>query len=365
MSTTALEVDQKISELNTMTQVVTAVEQREEYDDESKKFADFEVQRSLENFSAAEEAKFLAQWFRFWEPSVLAMGLKKQGFPGQLYERIETMADVLVVLALMLIVEAGWERPRTSVIAAIVGYYVAGAVFGIGHMALHAMMLDYHWSGSPTAFFHFAYLHHRTKHAHTFPGQLLIMLFPSTRSNGSMLYEYFKYGVLFVAMQHRDTRLLVGWFGLSWILAAAAHHHVHHGKLPCITRSIIACYDVLGLVPSPAKHKLHHDTNHPTRFNNFTDLNAVVLDKILTAIWDDTYRRHYHRGTMYQALAISDSILLPAMHSTTFFIASLVASIVGHLDPLPFFAWMTLFTHILLVAPLRNIIIRFLTFFDL
>ena len=339
--------------------------QQEAYDERTKKFVAFGNDRNLGPLAAEEASLFFEHWFGYWEKSVLFAHLKGR----RLYERVETLADVFLLTALISVVEAGLRLPfRSTIVAAVVGYYVAAAVFGVAHMALHAMVLDYHWSASPTAFFHFAYLHHRTKDNHIFQGQLLIMLFPSTRSNGSMLYEYLKYAVL-VALGgiHRHTRLLAGWFFVSWIIEAAAHHHAHHHgpKLPPVTRAVLRIYDVLGLVPSPVSHKKHHDTSHPTRFTNFTDLSTPFLDKILNAIWDRVYKAKYHRGQIHETLSISDSNLVRALNLIGFTAAFLVARSFGRIDAAPFFVWMCLFTHILLVKPLRRVIVNALTFFNL
>ncbi|CAB9521564.1 expressed unknown protein [Seminavis robusta] len=345
----------------------------EEYHAKTAKFKNFQgVCRPMNTYSNDENNAVNKFWLSFWNNSFLTWGIpnlfSSEG-QAQFRARVNQIADFILLCSLALIIETAPQFSVLQVVmAAIIGYYVSAATFAIAHMSLHSRVLDYHWSGCRTAFYVFAYIHHRSPHsADTFTSQLLIMCLPSIRQKGRMWYEYFKYASLFyLCCQCSHTRLLTGWFLLSWIMEAGSHHHAHgHTKgLPRFVRLLVCfVYAPLGLCPSKEHHKKHHDYSQDTRFSNFTDLNTPALDFVLNHVWDWAYRRYYEIGQLHDsALSLSDSWIVFLLNFTGLACAWSGACIVG-VNATQFCIWMPIFTHaadpLRLLRSYRNIMKRF------
>jgi hypothetical protein len=318
--------------------------------------------RELGVMKGTELLQFNAAWESFWQNTILAwrLDLSRKSDMMTFYDRVDSMANILLSVTLGLLLTSGRDFVTHLVIASV-GYCTAAFTFGVAHMVLHARVLDYHWSGSLTAFYCFAYLHHRTPAPHNvFGGQLLIMILPSVRPSGWMVYEMVKYGMLLVLLcASSDTQLVFGWWFLSWIMEAAAHSHAHqygkHGRrLPLLVGLVMDyAYVPLGLVPTHESHKLHHDLSQPTRFSNFTDLALPLCDTMLNAIWDRVYQDHSVSGTMYETLNPSDSSITRWLSICGFGAGWVICGAAG-VDATLFYIWMTFFTHLVLHRLVRK-----------
>jgi hypothetical protein len=326
--------------------------------------------RELGIMKGEELGAFLSMWQGYWQNTTMATGLQldRKKDMEAFYGRVDMLGNALVALTLgMLVINASEFSIVQHLVVAAVGYCTAAFTFGVAHMVLHARVLDYHWSGSLTAFYCFAYLHHRTPAPHNvFGGQLLIMCLPSVRPRGWMVYEIIKYGVLSAFLCcSSHTQLVFGWWFLSWIMEAAAHSHAHQygarGRpLPTVIGWVMDyMYVPLGLVPSHESHKLHHDLSHPTRFTNFTDLYLPICDQLLNGIWDGVYREHGSSGKMYHILNPSDSSITRWLSLIGFGAGWVICALLG-VDATLFYAWMCIFTHLVLHSYVRKPIERLL-----
>lgn len=217
-------------------------------------------------------------------------------------------------------------------------------------MSFISLLQDYHWSGSRYAIYIFAYIHHRThESADTFTNQVLMSMLPSVRREGRMWYEFLKYGSLgYVCVTSSHSRLMVGWFLLSWIMEAASHQHSHgHARsLPPLSQFMITCvYANFGLCPTKTHHHKHHDDSLDTRFNNFTDLHAPVVDFFLNNLWDFAYIKFYAMGQLHDtAFSLQQSWIVFAGHMMGYAITWMFAKGVG-VDATSFCIFLSIFFH--------------------
>ncbi|CAB9507821.1 expressed unknown protein [Seminavis robusta] len=283
----------------------------EEHDPVTGKFLNYKgVHRPMGNFTKEEYKALNDFWLSFWKNSFLGRGIpdiySREG-EEQFRARVGAVGDVFVACSLAMILETAFKFSILQIlVAAIAGFYLAGLMFGVSHMAFHARVLDYHWSSSICTSYVFPYGHHRGhRFIDVFANQLLIQMFPSVRREGRMWNEFIKYGLLsYWCYQSSQTRLLMGWFLLSWIMEAAGHHHSHgqSKSLPPVVRFIIQnVFAPLGLLPGHEHHKVHHDYSQETRFSNFTDLTVPGLDFVLNNVWDYCYHKYYESGELYDS----------------------------------------------------------------
>ena len=121
---------------------------------------------------------------------------------------------------------------------------MAAITFGLAHMSLHNRCLDYHWCGSKNIFYLFAYIHHRVPipEFDVYYGRFLISMFPSIHQRGRMWYELVKYGTMaYICTVSAETRMLVGWLLVPWILNTTAHHAAYphsDGEMPPLTHFV-------------------------------------------------------------------------------------------------------------------------------
>ncbi|CAB9517873.1 expressed unknown protein [Seminavis robusta] len=283
----------------------------EEHDPVTGKFLNYKgVHRPMGNFTKEEYKAFYDFWLSFWKNSFIGRGIpdiySREG-KEQFRARSNALGDVAVACSLALIIETAFKFSILQIsVAAIAGFYLAGLMFGVVHMAFHARMLDYHWTSSEFAAYVFPYGHHRShNYIDVFAGQFLIHLFPSCRREGRMWDEFIKYGLIsYWCYQSSQTRLLMGWFLLSWFMEAAGHHHSHglNKYLPPLVRFIIQyVFAPLGLLPGHEHHKFHHDYSQETRFCNFMDLAVPGLDFVLNNVWDYCYHKYYQSGELHDS----------------------------------------------------------------
>lgn len=187
-------------------------------------------------------------------------------------------------------------------------YYAAAIGFSWLHMSIHSITLDYHWSGAHPLYAMIGYLHHFRTREDTFRNQIFGTIFGSTNKKytWSLVYQGVQCMVFVYVMHDTHARLIwCHWF-VWWVLQAASHTYAHRRKsktnLPTVFYYLMVLLDTLYLLPSRESHRLHHDHTGETKYQNFSDLNTPMMDKITNYYWDCMFKKYFHLGKMSQQM---------------------------------------------------------------
>ena len=183
----------------------------------------------------------------------------------------------------------------------VCSFYFCAVGFSWLHMSIHAVTLDYHWSGVNRLYSSFGYWHHfRTRD--TFLSQIFITFFGTSSRKYILvpiLYQLLQTILgIYTIMYDNYAQLIFSYWFFWWVLQAGSHAYAHNEKLPIGFKYLMISLSKLNLLPSHEKHKLHHNYSGKTKYQYFSDLNTPTLDKITNYYWNYMFKRYFHLGKM-------------------------------------------------------------------